>query len=150
MNREFVESLKQGVEPCPSTHPEDPDFKLFFVINPSDLVYVPTDEEIENSSLVEFNNLNKEQMSRIYKFRDGSINEMGGVQINFMPANWASQIFKASKEIDKILLATNQELKGEVTLTSDKDKSQNTIDDGIQIRSRCWKLKVDRLGNIKL
>lgn len=146
--RESVESLKQGFEPCPATHPEAPEFKLVFVLNPNDLVYVPSEEELENSSLVDFKNLKKEQINRIYKFRDGSINEKGGVQINFMPSNWANQIFKASKEIEKILLLTNQELKGEVTLTSDKDKSQNTIDEGVQIRSICIKLNVDRLGNI--
>ena len=38
--RESIESLKQGYEPCPETHPEDSDYKLLFVLNPSDLVYV--------------------------------------------------------------------------------------------------------------
>ena len=117
------------------------------MLNPSDLVYVPTEEEIENPNLVDFSKMKKEQMNRIYKFRDGSINEKGGVQINFIPSNWASMIFKAVKNINEIKLMTNQDLKGEVTLTTDKDKSQNTID-GIQIKSVCWKLKVDRLGNI--
>lgn len=146
--RESIESLKQGHEPCPEVHPEDQGYKLLFVLNPSDLVYVPSDEEMASSIPVDLKNLKNEQVNRIYKFRDGSINEKGGVQINFMPANWSNVIFKASKDIEKISLATNQELKGEVTLTSDKDKSQNTIDNGIQIRSVCWKLKIDRLGNI--
>ncbi len=146
--RESVQSLKDGFSPCPASHPDDSDFKLIFFLNPSDLVYVPTEEEREVPNLVDFTNLSKEQINRIYKFRDGSINEKGSVQINFMPSNWASLIFKASKEGEKISLVTNQELKGEVTLTSDKDKSQNTIDDGVQIRSFCWKLKVDRIGNI--
>jgi CRISPR-associated endonuclease Csn1 len=147
--RESVESLKQGYEPCPFSHPDEPDFKLLFVLNPSDLVYVPISEEQENPRLVNFDSLNMEQVQRIYKFRDGSINEKGGVQVNFIPSNWSNIIFKSSKEIGKIDLSVNKELKGEIALTSDKDKSQNTLDGNTQIRSVCWKLKVDRLGNLK-
>lgn len=145
--RESVESLKQGLEPCPANHPEAPDYKLIFVLNPSDLVYVPTEEEVENPNLVDFSKMKKEQINSIYKFRDGSINEKGGVQINFIQSNWSNMIFKAVKDINTIKLMTNQDLNGEVTLTTDKDKSQNTLDN-ISIKSVCWKIKTDRLGNI--
>lgn len=143
--RESVASLKDGYEPCPQTHPEDPDYKLLFVLNPSDLVYVPTKEEIEDDSLIDWNSLSKE---RIYKFRDGSINSKGVVQYNFMPSNWAGMIFKDNKDIGEIPLSKGGYLKGEVTITSDKDKSQNDLLDGMQIRAVCWKIKIDRLGNI--
>jgi CRISPR-associated endonuclease Csn1 len=64
-----------------------------------------------------------------------------------MPSNWATMIFKSSRDLEKIKMKDQEELKGEITLTTDKDKSQNSLD-GEQIRSICWKLKVDRLGNI--
>ncbi|HAH55527.1 MAG TPA: hypothetical protein DCM02_09700, partial [Flavobacterium sp.] len=85
--RESVESLKQGYEPCPATHPEEPEFKLIFVLNPSDLVYVPTKEEKENPNLVDFDNLRKE---RIYKFTDGSKSNDGNIIISYIPTNIAT------------------------------------------------------------
>lgn len=139
--RECVESLKQGFEPCPATYPEDSEVKLIFVLKPSDLVYVPTDEEKENSKLIDFNNLKKEQFSRIYKFTDGS-----GTTMNFVPANIASLLFNMSnKEQEKAGIKLS--IQNELGLGSPQSKNQNSLD-GIQIKSLCWKLKVDRLGNI--
>ena len=158
--RESVESLKQGSEPCPEIHPEDPDFKLIFVINPSDLVYVPTDEENENPNLVDFSKMKKEQMRRIYKFTDGS-----GTTMNFVPTNIANPIidikaeehkklkdnllfWEEANETKKGIVKKTKPLFNEVGLGSEnKTKSQNTFDRE-QIKSICWKLKVDRLGNI--
>ncbi|WP_164463873.1 type II CRISPR RNA-guided endonuclease Cas9 [Chryseobacterium sp. G0186] len=139
--RESVESLKQGFEPCPLIHPEDSDFKLIFVLNPSDLVYVPTEEEKDGSVLIDFNNLKKEQMNRIYKFTDGS-----GTTMNFVPANIASLLFNMSnKEQEKVEIKLS--IQNELGLGSPQSKNQNTVD-GIQVKSVCLKLKVDRLGNI--
>lgn len=139
--RESVESLKQGFEPCPLTHPEDSDFKLIFVLNPSDLVYVPTEQEKDGSVLIDFNNLRKEQMNRIYKFTDGS-----GTTMNFVPANIASLLFNMSnKEQEKAEIKLS--IQNELGLGSPQSKNQNTMD-GIQVKSVCLKLKVDRLGNI--
>lgn len=139
--RESVESLKQGCEPCPTIHPENSEYKLIFVLNPSDLVYVPTDEEKENPNLVDFSKMNKEQINRIYKFTDGS-----GTTVNFVPANIANLLFNMSnKEQEKANI--NLPIQNELGLGSPQSKNQNTLD-GIQIKSLCWKLKVDRLGNI--
>jgi CRISPR-associated endonuclease Csn1 len=148
--RETVENLKQGNPPCPSIYHNDKngEFKLIFVLSPNDLVYVPTEEETLSPSLINFNNLNQEQKNRIYKFRDGSINEKGVVQINFIPSNWSAMIFKKTKGSKKIVLENGKELAGEITLTTDKDKSQNSLD-GIQIRNVCWKLEINRLGLIR-
>lgn len=138
--RESVESLKQGFEPCPVTHPEDSDFKLLFVLNPSDLVYVPTDEEKENPKLIDFNNLKKEQIGRIYKFTDGS-----GTTMNFVPVNIASLLFiMSNKEQEKVEIKLS--IQNELGLGSPQSKNQNTLD-GVQVKSICWKLKMDRLGN---
>ncbi|MFN3999845.1 type II CRISPR RNA-guided endonuclease Cas9 [Algoriphagus sp.] len=139
--RESVESLKQGFKPCPATHPEDPDFKLSFVLNPSDLVYVPAPEEMENPNWVDFTVMKKEQMNRIYKFTDGS-----GSTMNFVPANIASLLFNMpNKEQEKVEIKLP--IQNELGLGSPQSKNQNSLD-GIQIKSICWKLKVDRLGNI--
>ncbi|MEN9302228.1 MAG: hypothetical protein RL264_657 [Bacteroidota bacterium] len=140
--RESIASLKQGLEPCPTSHPEDPEYKLIFVLNPSDLVYVPTEEEIENSNLVDFSKMKKEQMNRIYKFTDGS-----GTTMNFVPVNIANLLFNMSnKEQDKAYLKLS--IQNELGLGSPQSKNQNTLE-GIQIKSVCWKLKVNRLGQIE-
>ena len=158
--RESIASLKQGLEPCPTSHPEDPEYKLIFVLNPSDLVYVPTQEEIENSNLVDFSKMKKEQMNRIYKFTDGS-----GSTMNFILTNIANPIidikaeehkkikdnllfWEESNETKKGIVKKTKPLFNEVGLGSEnKTKNQNTFDRE-QIKSICWKLKVDRLGNI--
>jgi CRISPR-associated endonuclease Csn1 len=158
--RESVESLKQGFEPCPATHPEDPEFKLIFVLNPSDLVYVPTEEEKENPNLVDFSKMKKEQMNRIYKFTDGS-----GTTMNFVSTNIANPIidikaeehkkikdnllfWEEANETKKGIVKKTKPLFNEVGLGSEnKTKSQNTFERN-QIKSFCLKLEVDRLGNI--
>lgn len=158
--RESVESLKQGFEPCPATHPEEPEFKLIFILNPSDLVYAPTEEEIENPNLVDFSKIKKEQINRIYKFTDGS-----GSTMNFVPTNIANPIidikaeehkkikdnllfWEEANETKKGIVKKTKPLFNEVGLGSEnKTKSQNTFNRE-QIKSICWKLKVDRLGNI--
>jgi len=139
--RETVESLKQGLEPCLATHPDDPNFKLIFVLNPSDLVYVPAEEEIENPNLVDFSKIKKEQMNRIYKFTDGS-----GIDINFISVNIATVLFNLNKEKQK-KAGIDLPIQNEIGVGSQGSKNQNTLE-GIQIKSVCWKIEVNRLGNI--
>lgn len=98
---------------------------LLFHLSPNDLVYVPTEEERINPNLVNFNFLTKEQVDRIYKNVSFS-----GVDCFFIKANVATTIIN----------------KGEFSSLNKMEKTT----DGIQIKSVCWKLKVDRLGNIKL
>ena len=96
---------------------------FLFVLSPYDLVYVPTEEETEHPHLVDFSNLSKEQVARVYRMVSTTQNKLECV-----PGNYASPI------IDKEMGANN--------------KSQNTTDGIVQIKSCCWKLEVDRLGNI--
>ncbi|MBW1619638.1 type II CRISPR RNA-guided endonuclease Cas9 [Empedobacter falsenii] len=139
--RESVQNLKDGFEPCPVTHPDDTDFKLIFVLNPNDLVYVPTEEEKENPNLIDFSKMKKEQLNRVYKFTDGS-----GTTMNFVPSNVSSLLFNMSnKEQEKTQIKLS--IQNELGLGSPQSKNQNSLD-GIQIKSVCIKLKVDRLGNI--
>ncbi len=139
--RESIENLKQGNKTCPVIHPEDSEFKLLFVLNPSDLVYIPTDEEIGNMSLIDFKNLSKDQVTRIYKFTDGS-----GTTMNFVPVNVSSVLFNLSK-IEQTKYGLNLSIQNELGLGSPQSKNQNSLD-GKQIKSVCWKLEVNRLGKI--
>src|SRR5690606_15999134 len=66
-----------------------------FTLSPLDLVYVPTDEEIENPRKVDFNNLTKEQTDRIYKYVDGGKNSSGkGYYSKFIPFSISNPIWK--------------------------------------------------------
>ncbi|WP_309597754.1 hypothetical protein [Flavobacterium oreochromis] len=96
---------------------------LVFALSPQDLVFVPTLEEVENPDLVDFKNLTKQQTNRIYKMVSSS-----GKQCFFIKAEVATSI------INKMEFTTS-------------NKMENSIE-GIQIKSNCWKLKLDRLGTI--
>lgn len=96
---------------------------FLFTLSPNDLVYVPNENEISNPNLVDFENLSAEQNSRIYKMVSTTQNKLDCV-----PASYA-------KEIIKNELGSN-------------NKNQNSIG-GIQIKSVCWKLTVNRLGELK-
>lgn len=134
-----IERQKQGL--CPVPEKNEKNNKLLFYLSPNDLVYVPTEEERETSSLIDFCNLMKEQKSRIYKFTDGS-----GVMANFIPARIASVLFNVNKEKQN-KLGVSFPIQNEIGVGSQGSKNENSIT-GEQIKSICIKLKVDRLGNI--
>lgn len=97
--------------------------KFLFYLSPNDLVYVPTDSEIENPSSVDFNNLNKEQVERIYKMVSSS-----SYSAYFLRNDIANSIIN----------------KKEFGLLNKSEKTTNEV----MIKERCWKLKVNRLGKI--
>ncbi len=96
---------------------------LLFTLSTFDLVYVPTDEEQDNPALVNFKNLTRTQVNRIYKMVSSS-----GYQCFFVKQEVAAPI------IPKV----------EFSALNKMEKDIN----GIMIKDRCWKLKTDRLGNI--
>ncbi|WP_288763836.1 type II CRISPR RNA-guided endonuclease Cas9 [uncultured Weeksella sp.] len=119
------------------------EFVWKFTLSPLDLVYIPTEEEMENPLLVDFKNLTKEQVNRIYKYVDGAIG-----YANFIPFSFSKTIKIEGLKMNDVVY------NGEVTLSTKKDKQQrilkqfhNAIDDTM-VKEVCWKLKVDRLGNI--
>jgi CRISPR-associated endonuclease Csn1 len=114
-------ALKQKPQSVPLKNNKGDD--LVFHLSPNDLVYVPTQDEIENPSIVDFNKLNKEQVNRIYKCVSFS-----GIQCFFIKSEVATSIVN------------------KVEYTS-LNKIENAID-GTQIKACCWKLEIDRLGNI--
>ena len=97
--------------------------RFLFVLSPNDLVYIPTDEEIEYPHNVDFDNLNKKQIDRIYKMVSCTGNRLYAI-----PNNIAKPI-KNKFEFSSL----NK-------LEFDLDKNS--------IKERCWKLNVNRLGNI--
>lgn len=124
-----------------------------FSLIAGDLVYVPTEKEISNLNSIEFFRINH---NRIYKFIKSS-----GKTADFIQCYIAATIYNydEKKEKDKstlkqLLERTTMEfkpgslLKNEVGFGSAHDKNQNMMDGITQIKARCIKLKVDRLGNI--
>ena len=134
-----IERQKQGLHSIPEINEKGD--KLLFHLSPNDLVYVPSEEDIENPISIDFSNLSTEQLKRVYKFTDGS-----GTTMNFIPANIASLLFDLSKK-EQEKIGVNLLIQNELGVGSPQSKNQNSLE-GIQIKSVCWKLKVDRLGNI--
>ncbi len=120
-----IENQKQGLPAVSERYMDEKgeEYKLLFWLSPNDLVYVPTEEEKENPHTVDFGNLKKEQVKRIYKFVSCTGNEG-----HFVPVQYAKEILKNE-------MGTN-------------NKSQNDLN-GTQIKSVCWKLNVDRLGKVR-
>ena len=116
-------------------------YSLAFYLQPNDLVYLPTHIEIENPELVDFSKLDKSQVNRIYKFTDGS-----GTTANFIQNSIAKTIFNLNKK-EQLKLNINYIIQNEFGLGSPQSKNQKSID-GIMIKENCWKLRVNRLGNI--
>lgn len=115
---------------------------LIFYLNPNDLVFVPTIEEIDNNISINVQKFTKDQTQRIYKFTDSS-----DTTCNFIPASSSSLIFSLTKK-DQEKIGLNFPIQNEYGLGSPQSKNQNSLG-GIQIKSVCWKLEVDRLGKIK-
>lgn len=97
--------------------------RFLFSLSPNDLIYIPTDEEIEYPHNIDFNNLTKEQANRIYKMVSCTGNRLYAIQNNI------AKVIKNKFEFTSL----NK-------LEFDLNKNS--------IKERCWKLEVNRLGNI--
>lgn len=117
-----IERQKQGADPVPETNEQG--HKLLMYLSPNDLVYVPTEEERININLIDFRNLDREQLKRLYK-----IVSFTGNRLYSIPYGVAKSI------VDK-------------TEYTQLNKLEFSLDK-ISIKDVCIKLKVDRLGNIK-
>ncbi len=134
-----IERQKQGLSSVPELNEKG--HHLLFSLSPNDLVYVPSGDE--DVSIIDFNNLSKEQVNRIYKFTDGS-----GIMANFIPANISSVLFNMNKEKQKKTLGKEiYSVQNEIGVGSQGSKNENAMT-GQQIKAVCIKLKVDRLGDI--
>jgi CRISPR-associated endonuclease Csn1 len=159
---ELIENLKQDkskrLNPLSEKMFDDKkntEYNWLFTLSPLDLVFVPNGEEIEYPSLVDFNSLSKEQMTRVYKYVDGNKDIA-----NFVPYSIAQPIWKFHDDAKKkeiynqltekhpLKILVKDLIKDEFGFGSQQTKNQNMIDGVTQIKKICWKLKVDRLGNI--
>ena len=112
---------KQNIPIIPTNNEKG---KFTFSLSPNDLVYIPTEDEKENSAPIDFNKISKEQSKNVYKMVSFT-----GIQAFFIPNNIATSI------VDKIEFSA-------------LNKMEKSIE-GVMIKSICWKLEVDRLGIIK-
>ena len=117
-----IERQKQGLVSVPEKNESGHD--LLFHLSPNDMVYVPTENEIENPDSINWKALSKNQVSRIYKNVSFS-----GSDCFFIRNDIAASI------VNKLEFSSS-------------NKMEKTLD-GITIKAICWKLELDRLGNIK-
>jgi CRISPR-associated endonuclease Csn1 len=129
----IIERLKQGMTPVSERNIVGE--KLLFDLSPYDLVYVPTDEELENTNNIDFSNLNIEQKKRIFV-----VNDFSGVTCYFTPHYLAKNI--APKEVD----LKRDKKKNKISGSFD---TKTASFEGNSIKDRCIKLKVNRLGRIE-
>ncbi len=130
-----IENQKQGAlqnikpEFCSVPTKNEKGDSLLFHLSPNDLVYVPTNEEFENPNSVDFKNLKKEQINRIYKMEKASGKECYFIQNN----------------ISNLIVPYDAKYKfGEY---GSQNKLQISID-GIKITEQCWKLHINRINKI--
>lgn len=129
--RNAVDRILMGKEIVPNTNQQGD--KLDFSLSPNDLVYVPTQGEINNLENIEIINLDNVQKTRLF-----SVNDFSSA-IYFSPVNVSSSI--VSKEIDMFFNTKKNKISGSYD-------TKTASFDGKQIKEVCIKLNVDRLGNI--
>jgi CRISPR-associated endonuclease Csn1 len=103
-------------------------------LTPNDLVYVPTNKEMEDIENINFSSLSKEQRKRLF-----NVNDFSEKTCYFFPNSLANKII--SKEVD---LSVDDKKNNPIGSFDTKTASF----EGKQIKETCIKLKVDRLGNI--
>lgn len=128
---EVIECQKQGLDVAQSTEGKT----LLFTLSPNDLVYVPNQEEQIDSHLIDLKNFTKEQSERIYKFVSCT-----GSEGHFVTHNYAKEIISSENGSNN---------KNERMIQLHKSVILDEKDKPIMIKSVCWKLQIDRLGNIK-
>ena len=128
-----AERLKQGLIPVEERNKDGVPLK--FYLSPNDLVYIPSEEEGMSEGMCIDN-------SRIYKFVDSS-----GTTANFVPHTVASLIYNMDKKTAESFCHGNRIIQNEFGVGSPQSKNQRALT-GEMIKDVCWKLEVDRLGNI--
>ena len=109
---------------------------LLFHLSPNDLVFVPTEAEIEDKTLVDFGKLSKEQVNRVYKMVSSTDGEC-----HFVQNNYSKEIIKNENGSNNKNERVKEYFNG-LDIIDEKGKTR-------MIKEVCIKLKVDRLGNIK-
>lgn len=120
-----IERLKQGLKEVQERKiimekGEEKEFNLLFSLSPNDLVYVPTEDELENGIIP--STFNAERIYKIVSFTGNRL--------------YAIPYYVSKPIIDKI----------EYTLLN---KTENDIINNLSIKTSCIKLRTSRLGDIK-
>ncbi len=127
--RTTIDSYRNNEDLFPERHPDDMSYYYRFIISPLDLVYMPTEDELESHHFS-----GALDLSRVFVVND--FNDAGVVY--FRPYSFANAI--TEKEVDCRI-----DEKGKL-IGSFSDKTANF--EGRSIRDNCVPIKVDRLGNI--
>jgi CRISPR-associated endonuclease Csn1 len=127
-----IERLKQMLNPVPEINSNGAE--VYETLSPLDLVYIPTDEEIETPEIIDFNKINKDKLARIF-----NVNDFSGVTAYFSQNSFAKHIYP--KEMDLSWNEKKQKLSGSF---DSKTASYNKK----SIKDIFIKLKIDRLGSI--
>lgn len=114
---EVIERQKEGLNTVPM------EGETSFHLCPNDLVYIPTGDDDENVSGINFQSISKEKKKNIYK-----VVSFSGSQIFFIQQNVAISIVNKAE-------------------FSSLNKMERAID-GTMVKECCIKLVIDRLGNI--
>lgn len=114
---------------------------LLFFLSPNDLVYVPNSAEKENPKLVTLENINPKQ---IYKLTDCS-----EITAKFIPSISATTIFNMNKK-EQAKRGLNYPIQNEYGLGSPESKNPRALEElkRVTIKECCWKLQVNRLGQV--
>ena len=126
-----IERQKQGLNSVPFKN--DKSENLLFHLSPDDLIYIPSEEEIMNKSIIDLSNLTHEQKKRLYNVNDFSST------CYYTPNSFSKAIMP--KEVDLKYDIKNNKILGSFD-------SKTASFEGKQIKDICIKLKIDRLGNI--
>ena len=106
------------------------------LLSPLDLIYIPTEEEVDMPHLIDLSKLDKYQRERLY-----NVNDFSGVTAYFSQNSFAKNIYP--KEMDLSWNEKKQKLSGSFDAKTASFNKKS-------IKDICIKLKVDRLGNISL
>ncbi len=120
-----IERQKMGLEPVPEKKIHEKtqeEAKLLFYLSPNDLVIIPSINE--NFEELNFNTINFNNTSCIYKMLSSSGNQCFFIQNNISSIIWDKNEFSALNKMEKSI-------------------------DGIMIKEFCYKVECDRIGNIK-
>ncbi|MBK9959583.1 MAG: type II CRISPR RNA-guided endonuclease Cas9 [Chitinophagaceae bacterium] len=127
-----IERQKQGLKPVPEIN--ELGEKLLFHLSPDDLVYIPTVVELETQNAIDFSNLTKEQIRRLF-----FVNDFSGSTCYFRPNRISKAI--VPKEVDMNYDKKRNKISGSFD-------TKTASFEGEHIKDVCIKLKLDRLGNI--
>lgn len=117
-----IEREKEGLMPVPKLNSKGDELLMYLC--PNDLVYVPSEEEICENMDIDFTNLSKEQIGRVYKMVSCTKKQCFFIQNNISKTILDGCEFGSLNKIEKSL-------------------------EGQNIKGVCYKLEINRLGTIK-